>query len=287
MTGCNTRLIWSIRQSLYDLGAEKALTRIVIRANARVSRSAERIVYVSETSRRQHEAIGFSDCNSCVIPNGFDLDHIERDGVQREQVRAGLGIGGNEILVGHLARCHPAKDQLTLLRAAREVIRQRPDVKFALAGPGLDSTNNLLVRTIAESALHRYVFLLGETSDPIAFRSACDVFCLSSSAEGFPNALGEAMACRLPVAATRVGECEELVGDCGYLVEPRNPSALASALMRIVLLDSGARVALGDRARERIKQRYAIARVAARYQALYLPHEAEEDGISINSGARE
>jgi glycosyltransferase involved in cell wall biosynthesis len=255
--------------------------------NARVSPSAERIIYVSEASRRQHEAIGFSNCNSCVIPNGFDLTHIERDEVQRKKVRAGLGIGPNEMLVGHLARFHRAKDQLTLLRAAREVVRQQPGVKFALAGPGLDCTNDLLVRTIAENALNRQVFLLGETSDPNAFLSGCDVFCLSSSAEGFPNALGEAMACRLPVAATRVGECEEIVGDCGYLVEPRNPDALASALMRIVLLDAGLRMALGDRARERIMQRYSIARVAARYQSLYLPHAAKEDGISFNSTARD
>jgi glycosyltransferase involved in cell wall biosynthesis len=238
--------------------------------NARLSRRPERIVYVSETSRRQHELLGISDAKACVIPNGFDLDHLGRQESRRAQLRAELKIAPGEVLVGHLARFHPAKDQLNLLRAASEVVRQRPEVKFALAGPGLDSANRVLQRVIADSALGHHVVLCGETSNPNAFLSACDLFCLSSSAEGFPNVLGEAMACQLPVVATKVGECEDVVGDCGLLVEPRHPAALAEAMLRLVALDAHARAHLGARARQRIMERYSIGRVASLYQAIYL-----------------
>jgi glycosyltransferase involved in cell wall biosynthesis len=288
MTGFQARLIWSIRQSLYDLRDEKPLTRAVIRMNVRLSRRPERIVYVSETSRGQHERLGISGANACVVPNGFDLDYIGRQESQRAQVRTDLEIGPDEILVGHLARFHPAKDQLNLLRAVSKVARQRPGIKFALAGPGLDSSNGVLQKAIADSGVGSQVVLCGETSDPNAFLSACDLFCLSSSAEGFPNALGEAMACELPVVATKVGECEDVVGDCGLLVEPRNPDALAAAVLRLVALDAQSRAHLGEKARRRIMERYSIERVASLYQAIYLSrstgeHQSRSDQVTTRS----
>jgi glycosyltransferase involved in cell wall biosynthesis len=271
MTGFRSRLIWSIRQSLYDLNNEKRVTRAVIRMSALASNRPERIIYVSGVSRQQHASLGFSDSNACVIPNGFDVAQVRRRDDARSQMRLALGLGKNNLLVGHLARFHPMKDQVGLLRAVSKIVSMRPHVKFALAGPGLDQANPALVRSVSDLGLGSRVMLLGELKDPVAFLSGCDLFCLASAwGEGFPNALGEAMACELPAVVTAIGECEQIVGDCGLVVEPKNPDAVASALLRLIDMDEGLRMKLGESARNRIAERFSLSRVAASYASMFL-----------------
>lgn len=287
MTGFRTRLFWSIRQSLYDLGKEKRLTRIVIRAGVLASRTPEHITYVSQISRQQHEALGFCSSRACVIPNGFDLPTVDTDVDRRALRRARWGLDGSDLLVGHLARYHPMKDQLNLMRAAGEVVRTRSNVRFALAGPGLDAANRTLAHAILKHGLNGKILLLGETDDSAGFLSACDMFCLSSWAEGFPNALGEAMVCGLPAVVTRVGECEEIVGDCGLVVEPRDSHALAGALLQLVDLGPAARADMGRLARMRICENYSLATVAARYQSLYLRPLLRETSLSAGNSTND
>jgi glycosyltransferase involved in cell wall biosynthesis len=247
MTGFRSRLIWSIRQSLYDLNNEKRVTRAVIRMSALASNRPERIIYVSGVSRQQHASLGFSDSNACVIPNGFDVAQVRRRDDARSQMRLALGLGKNNLLVGHLARFHPMKDQVGLLRAVSKIVSMRPHVKFALAGPGLDQANPALVRSVSDLGLGSRVMLLGES-----------------------NALGEAMACELPAVVTAIGECEQIVGDCGLVVEPKNPDAVASALLRLIDMDEGLRMKLGESARNRIAERFSLSRVAASYASMFL-----------------
>jgi glycosyltransferase involved in cell wall biosynthesis len=91
---------------------------------------------------------------------------------------------------------------------------------------------------------------------------------VSSSAfgEGFSNTIAEGMACGLPAVATEVGDAARIVGDCGHLVPPRDPSALAAAVR--ALLDDDA-AALGVRARARIEQEFSVPRMVASFNTLH------------------
>jgi glycosyltransferase involved in cell wall biosynthesis len=102
-----------------------------------------------------------------------------------------------------------------------------------------------------------------------SYREA-DVFALPTHREGFPNTLLEAMAAGLPCIATAVGAIPEMLeGDCGILVPVGDVGALREALAGLIG-NAALRARLGQSARERVAERYALEAVMRRYRALYL-----------------
>jgi glycosyltransferase involved in cell wall biosynthesis len=100
--------------------------------------------------------------------------------------------------------------------------------------------------------------------------AALDIATLSSACgEGFPNVLGEAMACGLPCVATDIGDASELLGQTGIVVPPRDPHALAVAWRVLIEIGAQRRRSLGSKARVRIVQDYSLGAAVARYEALY------------------
>jgi len=99
--------------------------------------------------------------------------------------------------------------------------------------------------------------------------SALDVFCLASRSEGFPNVLGEAMACATPAVATDVGDVRDILGD-GRLVAPAgDPESLANCLCYVLELGEEGRRTLGLKQRCEVEKRFDIERVWIRYRDLY------------------
>jgi glycosyltransferase involved in cell wall biosynthesis len=262
-------LVWNIRQTL-NLAREKPLTRRVIRVGACLSRTPRRLVYVSRHAREQHRALGYCDRNALVLPNGFDLDAFRRDAAQGQRLRDELGISDGTCVIGHLARYHPMKDQVGLIGAARRVVAEEPAVMFVLAGDGLNGANATLAAAVRECGLEQHVRLLGETASPQELLSACDVFCLPSAwGEGFPNSVGEAMACEVPCVVTRVGDAPDIVDTTGLVVEPGDREALAQAILQLIRLGRAGRAALGAQARARIGEQFSLPQVATRYVEMF------------------
>jgi glycosyltransferase involved in cell wall biosynthesis len=120
---------------------------------------------------------------------------------------------------------------------------------------------------IDRAGLRGVCHLLGERNDIPRITAALDLATLSSAfGEGFPNALGEAMACEVPCVATDVGDSAYVIGDAGRIVPARDPDALASAWGDVLTAGDVARRALGQRGRHRILQHFSIAGVARMYE---------------------
>ncbi len=100
--------------------------------------------------------------------------------------------------------------------------------------------------------------------------AAVDVVTLSSAfGEGFPNVLGEAMACAVPVVSTDVGDAAAITGPAGLVVPVRDPAALASAWQRLRRMETGQRAAIGMAGRQRVIENYSLNVIVAQYEALY------------------
>ncbi|MEX0382536.1 glycosyltransferase [Spiribacter sp. 1M153] len=261
-------IAWNVRHSLYELQAEKFLTRQVIRANRLLSRRVDSIIYNSRLSRGQHELFGFDDAPGVVIPNGFDLARLAANPEASTAVRAELGIPSDSLVVGHVARFNPMKDHASFLRAAVRVSQTNPTARFLLVGREVSPENPELAGIVPPGLLERFAFA-GERRDVDRLMQAMDVFCLSSWSEAFPNVLGEAMACGVPCVATDVGDSRDIVGDSGLMVPPRDSEALADALVSLLAKEPAERLALGQAARRSIEQRYALPRMVERYAELY------------------
>jgi len=264
------RVIWNIRQSLYDLALEKRGSAMVIRALALLSRFPEAITYNSEVSARQHEAIGYRKARTRLIPNGFDLSRWGRrltQPLRRDQ----------PYRLGRFGRYAAMKDYPTFLDAAALIVKKAPQAEFVLVGTGVDEQNEELTTHIHRLNLTKNVQLMGERHDLPELTASLDI-AVSSSAfgEGFPNVVGEAMACGVPVVATDIGDTAWVMGDTGRLVPPRNPVALAQACLDILRLPDEERRVLGHEGRERIENHFSLQSVIAEFETLlsYGPERA-------------
>jgi glycosyltransferase involved in cell wall biosynthesis len=180
-----------------------------------------------------------------VVPNGVDVGRF----VPRPAARHG---GYTAIWLGLMA---PVKRLDVLLGAVSEV----PGLQLRLLGSGPEQAT--VAAQIAADGLRDRVTMPGRVADPAAALAASDVFVMTSAAENCPMSLLQAMACGLPIIATRVGGIPEMVRDGvdGLLVPPGNVSALADAL-RVVVADPEAGRTMGKQARERACDEFAIGR---------------------------
>lgn len=262
-------VLWNVRHSVDDLRNEKWLTAALIRLGAPFSRRTAGIIYNSRTSARQHEMLGYSADRTTVIPNGFDVTRFRPVPGAGPALRKRLGVPDTTFLVGVVARYHPMKDYPNFLLAAAE-LRQRHDVRFVLAGRMVDAANPELAGPIERLGLRDVVHLLGEVADVPVLTAGLDVACSASAwGEGFPNAIGEAMACGVPCVVTDIGDSAWVVGDTGRVVPPRDASGLARAAAELLELPGITRAALGAAARARVVAEFSLDQIVARYQDLY------------------
>lgn len=263
-------LAWNIRSSDMDLSHYRRLSRLTRAACARLSARPQVVIVNSETGRRYHQQLGYRPREWAFIPNGIDLDEFSPNPTHRAAVRAELGLAPDTPLIGLIARRDPMKDHATFFQAAALLSRDRPDAHFLLAGRGITPDDPTLARLLAATGLTGRAHLLGERRDIPRLTAALDLATSSSAyGEGFPNVIGEAMACAVPCAATAVGDSARLIGDTGPIVPPRDPAALATAWSTLLALPPLDRATLGHRARQRIADHFALPTIIHRYEHLY------------------
>jgi glycosyltransferase involved in cell wall biosynthesis len=203
-----------------------------------------------------------------LIWNGAPLDEFAPVAPEAAlAARAGLGIEASAPVVGSVARLSEQKGHRFLLDAAALVLRAIPQARFLIVGDG-DQEPALRAQADALGIAHAVVFA-GHRVDVPALLGAMDVVCISSTYEGTPLSLFEAMASARAIVSTAVDGCREVLeeGVSALLVPPRDPQALAGALLR-ALGDRGLRASLGTRARE-ASRRYDVQACVRQMEALY------------------
>ncbi|ADU61734.1 glycosyl transferase group 1 [Pseudodesulfovibrio aespoeensis Aspo-2] len=246
----------SVRASNMDMARYGTLARLCGMAETRLVRFADRIVSNSHAGAESAVARGMPRRTMTVVPNGIDVDLFHPDRAAGAALRRQWGAGEGTLLVGLIGRIDPMKDHETFVRAARIVADQDARVRFVCVG---DNRNSLgaRVRELSDGlGLGGRLVWVGRRDDMVSVYNSLDVCCLSSAfGEGFPNVLGEAMACSVPCVTTDVGDAALIVGDTGIVVPLGNPKALAAGI-----LSMGGRIRRGEVAgvRERIKEGFSV-----------------------------
>ena len=259
-------LLWNVRCSDMDLKRYSLLSRWVRWVLARWSAAPAAVIVNSEAGKQQHERLGYRPRRWDVIPNGFDTARFHPNTSLRLPLRQEWKVPPDAVVVALVARVDPMKDHATFLNAAQEVSNARQNVYFLLVGKDTQT----LAPAVAAKGLTDRVRVLGYRSAIECLLPGVDVLCLSSAfGEGFPNVLGEAMACGTPCVSTDVGDARSIVADTGLIVPVRDPASLAHAIIDLIDRGPAARATLGRAARERIGTEYSLPRIVDRYTALY------------------
>lgn len=216
------------------------------------------------------DRVGIRRSKVTYIANGIDVaafDLPRDESVPRRRL-ADFAPAGS-VLIGHVARLDKVKDQANLISAFKLLREQgHADCRLVIAGEG--PQRDALEHQIVELGLAESVRLLGDRSDVAELLAECDVFALSSIAEGMPVTLLEAMAARLPVVATDVGGVALVVdaGVTGTLVPAGDPRAMAGAL-RAYVADESLRHSHGEAGHARVAAKFSLNAMVASYVALY------------------
>jgi glycosyltransferase involved in cell wall biosynthesis len=202
-----------------------------------------------------------------TIPNGVDVEEWDPARYSREESRSELGLGPDEPAVGVVANLSPVKGHADLLLAAARVLVRRR-ARFVLIGDGLQRPG--LEALALQLGIGGQVIFAGARSDIARLLCGLDVVAIPSHSEGLSNTLLEAMAMARPVVATAVGGNTDVLrdGENGRLVPPRDPEALAAALLAVLEAPEAAR-RLGETARRLVAAEFPLARMVARYEELY------------------
>lgn len=169
-----------------------------------------------------------------VVVQGIFPDRVRDQLRHRDAVRAELGVGRDEVVVGTVAHLRPQKGYPILLEAARRVLDEGLPVRFVAVGRGPQEAE---IRAIhARLGLGDRFILMGFRQDATRVMAGFDVFALASHNEGLPLALMEALALGIPVVATAVGGIPEGVTDGveALLTPPSRPELLADAIETLV-----------------------------------------------------
>lgn len=261
-------LIWNVRHSLTDIHHETLQTQMLLRLCAQLSGIPSAIIYNAHVARRQYAALGFNDARAHVIPNGFDIEKFRPRDAGRATLLSTFGIEGDDPVIAMVARLHPMKSQETLVAAFRGAIDRGARARLLLVGEGCDKPPASL-QSLIDTLPEKSVYLSGHRTDPEAWLSGVDIFALSSQwGEAFPNVIGEAMASGVPCIATDVGDSAIIIADTGLIAPPGDAAALTEAILKLLRQPAERRKALGEAARKRVAEHYALSAIRRQYADL-------------------
>jgi glycosyltransferase involved in cell wall biosynthesis len=208
-----------------------------------------------------------------LLGNGIDLERFApgpKARAARARVRAELGVDDTTVVVGAVGRLVWEKGYAELFAAAEQLRRRCPDVTVVVAGPSEPGKADGIGPSALAAAESSGVRLLGHRSDVEDLYAAFDIYVLASHREGFPRSAMEAAAMGLPVVATDIRGCRQVVehGSTGLLVPPRDAAALTDAVARLAG-DPELRTTMGSNAIAKAKRDFDQRRVISTTLAVY------------------
>jgi glycosyltransferase involved in cell wall biosynthesis len=228
----------------------------------RVSRRLERVITVSHKSAEDiHRYYGVSEDVLRVVYNGIDVDYFKSNGNINKEPNSIIMVSSGS---GYFKGVPNLLDALCLLKE---------NISLKLTIIGANDVQNKVVQMVKARGLESIVTFTGKIEKDELVRRYCsaEFAVVPSVYEGFGFPAAEAMACKLPVIATRAGALPEVIGEDnegGILVPPGNPAALADAIKHL-LADKTLCRQMGEAGRKRMESKFSWDQAARKTVAVY------------------
>lgn len=263
-------VVWGIRHNVLYQSKSNIILLIIERLLALISWIVPtRIICCADRAAKDHIAIGYDTKKMIVIKNGYSLSKYRPDHHSGERFLSELGINHNVLILGMVARFDILKDHANLFQALNLVKNEGVKFKIILVGEGMCYANIQILELARKYSLLGELHLLGLQSDIPTVMNAFDIHLLTSSSEGFPNVIAEAMACGIPCISTDVGDAAFIVGDSGWIVSPSNPLDLAIAIKSAAHENLDTLCQRGQLARKRISTYFSLESMVKNYSDAY------------------
>lgn len=265
-------LLWRVRvatmSTAHGFITNTFRSRVTVALGQRAARGLDRVVAVSEETRRRVLAAGVPASKVTVIHNAIVARNYRAADFERGAFRRDAGIPDDAVLIGNIGRLSPEKGQRDTLLAAAPLAREDARVHVVFVGGGPDT--EALRALASELGLGGRVIFAGHLRDVRPVYRDLDVLALTSYTEGFPNVVLEALCMDVPVLATNVGGVPELMvdGRTGVMVPPGRTDLIEAGLRRLVYdCDDAARMtAFG---RQRVLEEFEFTARTRREETVY------------------
>ena len=232
-----------------------------------LARRTHRMANSEATAASVERFYGLPARRTRIVRNAVDLEPHDRE-TARVAVRREIGLPPEQFLVVMVAHLRAQKNHAMFVRAAARVCRERPDVTFVSVGSG--PLEREMIGLAASLGAADRVRFLGERPDAHRWLAGSDLFCFTTSFEGFPNAVLEAMMAGLPVVTTRFAGLDELLGGREIAVTVPLDDDEAMAREIVVLLDDPERRSrLGGEGRSWVRETYTWDRLVGEMESFY------------------
>ncbi|APD50922.1 glycosyltransferase family 4 protein [Francisella hispaniensis] len=255
------KYINSIRTGLENYDGHKNLTKFMIKLNAKLSKFSDLTLNNSKKSLEDHQNIGFK--NQCFIANGFDKDVFKPSFFKYEKFRLNNDLDDNVKIIGIIARNHANKNISRFLEIANLLVKNDSNLRFLIAGR---ECSKIDIGSYLDNKSNVNKFFVFESVDSSEYLPVLDLYLSTSKVEGFPNILAEAILCEVPIVASNVGDCKDILNGYGEIFELADSNKqVVEKIINVLKIDSNIRSAM----RDYVKSNYSIKNVVDMHERLY------------------
>lgn len=200
------------------------------------------------------------------VGNGINTNYFLLDKEIRQTLRSELGLSDKKVFIA-IGRYHEQKDYPNLISAFNNLYQHNKNTHLLIVGDG--ELRPSIENQIQELGLQEHISLLGMRRDIPQLLSAADIYVMSSAWEGLPLVIAEAMSVEKVMVATDCGGTVQLIGDAGFIVPPKNSTALAEAMQKAINLSENEASTLGSKARARVLEHFSLDAAVDKWIEIY------------------
>lgn len=252
---CHNWLSDNINMRLYEWLDKKVLKKF------------DKVIVVSDEVKEKIIKSGLHSSKVLKIGNGISIEKYSTQS-EREKIRTEFGISSERIVIGSVGRLDRNKGVIYLLKAAKALLKEYKSICLLIVGDGPSKQD--LYDEALELGIGNNVIFTGFRNDISSIFSAFDIFVLPSLKEGLPMVLLEAMASRIPVIATRVGDIPIVIKhkETGLLINTENTIELENAV-KLLIKDKNLATLMAEQAFNKVINEYSSESMATNYIKVY------------------